>query len=527
VNTVQEELNFIREDKIEEIVEEEYIRNLKQVMRKQITKLSSMLDEATMSIIRLSENKNEVELDSLFHMLTNELVRKQNPQILDAINENFTNEMRSSILRNRQLETIIGENRLYDVASDIKYHTRRVIERYSEELMYNFQDILSNQLEQYRNQVIESIKEQQLKDAAKEPKSERIKATAKDADSVSLIASFAGINLKTSSHGVTITNEFSGINIPLYKQEDGLLVSENDEIKMSYKDGKTTIINANQIFTFNGKCFAMGPVDNPEQIKIEKIEKNYQISYGGEVIKDPIKLGLIFKSIKKKYPVFYERTMKNSRFARMQAESEAKDKESTEIIQDEFGITHINPLCREKYIEKMHVLGFKVVENEKGVSLVNQDGNAFPVTSDGYTRVSNDKKSYVSTDLYITTKNKIKGPLINYSNPTFNLYCSTDYRTMNLYADNNHYFMQIHSDGTLEASIEQNGEYIPNTELVTQAFERYVPNLCEKVLEVYSQVVEEQKQKESKKKTEQMLSELENSRDISSQKTSDNKEQDT
>ena len=511
VDAVQEELNFIRDYKIEEMVEEEYIRSLKQIMRRQVTQISESLDEVTAVVIRQIENKEEHELESLFTMLTNEITRTQNSRFLENLNEEFMDIMRSSIVKNYELATIIGENRLYDAASNIRYNMRGVLDHYSEGLTDLLQNILYSKLEYYRTQVMQSIKtykkEQEKEHAKAIP---RINAKDKDTENIKLIASFANITFEPIFDGVKVVDNKTGTNSILYKQEDGTLVSENNEIKMSHIDGKTTIINQDQIFTFNGKCFTLGTIDNPEQTKIEKINKEYHISYGGEFITDPIKRGFIFNSIKRKYPVFYERTMRNSKFARMQAESDAKDKESQEIIQDENGIFHINPLHREKYIEKMHILGYKVQENEQGVALVNQEGKTFPITNDSYYFVSEDTKSYIYSSLYVTTKDKIKGPMINYHNPSFNFFCSTDYRNMNLYVDNNHYFMGLDDDGTVHLSIIQKGQEISNPNLVSQIFEHYVPNACYKAVEVHDKILEEIEQRKNKVATQEMLSELEN-----------------
>lgn len=515
VDAVQEELNFIRDYKIEEMVEEEYIGNLKQIMRRQVTKISEMLDEVTSVLIHQIENKNENELESLFTMLTNEIVRTQSSRFIENLNEEFMETMRSSIIRNYELATIIGENRLYDAASDIRSNMRGVLNYYSEGLTEILQNTLYSKLEYYRMEVMQSIKTYKQeasreKERAQEKAIPRVNAQTKDTENIKLIASFANITFEPIFDGVKVVDNKTGTSSILYKQEDGTLVSENNEIKMSYIDGKTTIINKDQIFTFNGKCFAMGTIDNPEQIKIEKVNKNYQISYGGEIITDPIKRGFIFNSIKKKYPVFYERTMRNSKFARMQAESEAKDKESQEIIQDENGIFHINPLHREKYIEKMHILGLKVIENEQGVSLVNQKGESIPITNTGYAFTSSDKKSYVYSELYIISANKMNDPIIKYNTPSYSFFCSLDYRTMNLFADNNHYRMKLNDDGTTEFSIIKNGQAISNPELVSQVFEHYVPNACYKADDVHDKIIEEIKQKENQIKTQEMLTELEN-----------------
>ncbi len=511
VYAVQEELNFIRDYTITEMVEEEYVRTLKQLMRKQVSKISDMLNEVTSVVINQLDNKEERELDSLFTMLTNEITRTQNSRFIENLNDEFANTMRSSLLRNHSLETILGENKLYDVASDIKGSTRRILERYSEELTNTLTNTLYHHLENYRAKVMQSIQiYKQEKVEEKAPSVPRVNAREKDTENIRLIASFANITFEPIFDGVKALDNKTGKSTTLYKQEDGTLVSENNDIKMSYIAGKTSIINQDQVFTFNGKCFAMGTLENPEQTKIEKVGKNYQISYGGEIITDPIKRGFIFNSIKKKYPAFYERTMRNSKFARMQAESEAKDKESQEIIQDENGLFHINPLHRKKYIEKMHVLGLQVIENEQGVSLVNQEGEAFPITNTGYAFISNDNKSYVYSELYVTTSKEMRDPVISYNSPSYSFICSLDYRNMNLFVDNNHYRIKLNEDGSKEFSIIKNGQAISNPELVSQIFEHYVPNACNKLVEVYEQIIEEIKQKENQTKTQEMLDELNN-----------------
>lgn len=500
VDAVHEELNYINKSKIEEIFEEEYLRNLTKFMRKQITVTSSKLDDAMVSVMRISEAKSEKEVSSIMTMLSNEIVRSQNPSQIENLNEEFMNEMRRSILRNHQLEEIIGENALYDVADNIKANIRRVLTRYADELMYNYQNHLESELLFFRTKCQEYMK-QETKEV--EEVVEKEKAVESDLNEIRLVAKYSGLKFESTLEGIQVIDEKNGFNATLYKDADGSLVTDNREIRISKKDGKTTIINKGNVFAFEGMSFTMGTDKYPDQTKVEKINKEYQVSYGGELLTDPVKRHYILDSIKRKYPVFYERAMKNSKFARMVAESERKEQEATEIIQDENGIVRINPIHREKYIEKMQMFGLQVVEKEDGVSIINQEGREIPIKKDGYVYLADGYKKAISTSQYVTSSTFIRGPLIDYHGDNFSFMCSADYRVMNLYVDNFRYTLKTDDAGVLTAEVENMNtkQKANNDQAVSQAFNQFVPGAFKKFAEKYQQLMN--KIEENKKKQEE------------------------
>ncbi|MDE5759143.1 MAG: hypothetical protein K2H85_11105, partial [Allobaculum sp.] len=494
----------------------DYFYELKTSEKSRTEKISASLKQLTESIINLTDKKSINQLESIFQTLTNELLRKQNASIYEELNRQTAKNIESYVQSCFMYTPRIGEA-MYDVQNN----TRRILNKYCENLMEEYCANMRAYLNRYQEQTLEVIKSH-LKDKARkeeqqeaERKNQELRREQENKVKRSISANeiqFISPNLK--KFGIIIEDTFDGFTIktanneksmPLSKDANGLYFSEDHSIEFQDfgSDGIMVTIGNNVIRETKDSCY-FGTRDNPSQTQITMDFLDYKIIYSGITQTDLIKKGVILDDLARNFPDYYAHISGEPVFNSLRNEIEAAKKNQEDLYLDESLVVHINPNNRESFIDKMSVLDLSVAERGDGVYVIEPNGLEHHLLySSGYAYFEDNPKIGFNTNFYSITDKGIMGPQIDLHVGNTTLTISTDYLFMTLSDKNQLFRLGYDSINQFVCEAIINNKVIRNNGQLKEVFKKASPKAYERVKATCIAYEEAMKNGEEKKEETQ------------------------
>ncbi len=471
---------------------EEYIKELKNLESDHIKKTIDSIRQVTDSVIRQAAKKSENELESSFYVLTNEIVRRQNATLYTSINENFVNRMGPFITNNYNYNARIG----YAV-SDIQTEIRRIINKLSQSLIEEFQTNLNGNLRYYMERVLESIKEQTKENAENiaqdqpeknpEPKEEKASqelfVSKSDVQPFLPLAEKMGIKIEETFDGYTVRIPNSEKSFMLHKDVDESLYADDHRIEMQNLDSDGIMIFVgHNVIRATDDWYYLGTRDNLDKIELGMDFVEYQVKYAGQLQTDPLKKGVVLAQVAKNYPEFYKNMSNDATFSILEEEVAACDKANEELYKDSLGVVRLNSQNRERFFDKISILGYKGLEKNDGVYVVDRKGIEHRLNYEsGYAFLEDEPTIGFNTNLFIISDNSISGPIIDYYVNDIKFTCSIDYLNMSLKGANQYFYIGYDSQNKFRCEGKNAGIPVKDPQETLGFFIRFCPEALERV----------------------------------------------
>ncbi|MDE5630407.1 MAG: hypothetical protein K2I70_02290, partial [Bacilli bacterium] len=518
---------------------EEYFQTLESIEKKRLANTKDSLQKVTESIIRLSNKKSIQELESIFQTLINENLRRENASLYADINS----------IGSKQIESYISSCFLYSpkissVVHDVKTSTNRILNTHGENLVVEYQETLKPYLERYKEHVLESIRHQ-LKGV------ERTKENVEDKDRGQDIINAREVQEKhfvTSNEmqfviptvkkfGIIIEETFDGFTVKsaenpkpmmLYKGDNGLYFTEDHSIEIADLGSNSMRVNiGDKVITETMDTCYLGTKNNPRKIEMKLDFLEYKVSYAGVEQTDMIKTGMVINEIASSFPGYYAYLSNETMFLSLKEKVMEARKEAEELYKDEYGKVRINPNTREKFMDKVYAIGFKIEEREDGVYAIDRHGVNHKIQyNSGYAYFEDNPHVGFNTSAYFITDNAIIGPQIDYRVNKDTLSCSADYLYLTISGSGKVCRLGFDSNDKFVCEIDTGEKVIRNSDTIKKIVKNTCPEMYEKIahacLEHQNNLQKGETEKEENREivnndiagsgdaTEELLEELEN-----------------
>lgn len=474
----------LTDDKIEQKVEE-YFQELKDFEHNHINKIIESVRQATDSVIHQAENKSERQLESTFTFLMHEIVRRQNVTLHEDLNYEFSSKM-ANFLTSRY---DYNYNIAYAV-SNVQTEVGHILKKMSEEVIEELQVSLNSYARYYIERTIEVISEQNKENGIEnkeEVKEERVNqetnnlfVSSNDVSKYTSLASKMGLKIEETFDGYTITTPNDGKTISLYKNASGNLYTPDHSIELKDDDGISITIQ-DKIIREKDDTIYFGSLDNPNKVSLTNDFLEYEVRYGDVIQTDPLRKGIALSYIEKNFKEYYQELNRDALFQALSQEVDAADKKVEELYKDIYGVVHINKNNAEVFNDKVGALGYRAIEKDDGVYLIDRKGAEHHLQYEsGYAYLEDEPTVGFNTNHFIVSENEIKGPRIDYHKADINLSIASDYMDLSLSGPNQTFFMGYGPDKKFKCVGNNAGTRIVNAEVVS-FLSRFCPEALEKV----------------------------------------------
>lgn len=452
VEVIQERLNFINENHVVDPVISTYLPQIVSFMKKINDKNHENLFLATKALINSSYiGKTSEQLYSMITLRTNEITRRQNPERLYDINQEFAHDLTRTILRRFEQTSLFSERQLDDLNDELRHDIKRVLDKESDSLMEQYQEALSLHLKKFLSRSEERL----LENKQKQKLSEEVGvSTLKNAED---ILKKLNIDVLDVFDSVQVKNE-DGKYMPLYQQGDGSLITKDESIEILINNSKDVMVrNEDRIIHYQEGMISFGPRKYPDQSVIDRSNGTYNIYYGGTLVEDPIKKNIVIEKFKRLYPALFDEMMLDVEFQAIVTQIGIIDEQANPYEVGE----NSRPIFRDEnktlYYEILSSLGYGIKENEEGFYLVDMLGEHKVVAHPNYLSLEDIPGITIKPLLYIIVEKRISGPFFEIETPDYSAIVSQDYNNVNLFSGDYHFSIRI-DNGELVAKQENRND---------------------------------------------------------------------
>lgn len=407
------------------------------------------------------------------------------------------NELTRNINTSRSIEEILDEF----IKSIPRFLSTRLGREIDEDILFRIMAEAKTTLKPIIYDACDKVKEtlnEKINDfVSKFNMTEKNDITEEDINSISKVADYLGYKIKSDNNKTCLVKDDN--EIPLIKQTNQTLVA--DDITFSLPSDDLVIASfGRDVLTVGKDYIAIGTEADPRNMEIEEGFMEYTFSCAGENLTDPLKIGLIISTMRRRYPNLYKDMIANEAFREIVTNVSKAEKDNEKIIIKD-NMKSLNPNKREELNNYLQVIGYEAEERDGNVYLIDQFGEEYPVEyNNGAIILPNEVQ--IATDFYMVGSSGIKGPDIYYKDRKnqVTLFYAEDFSQIDLIVGEGHFRVTASESGINYHSRIDN-IVAKDEDRVTEAFNKYFPAVLAKLKSTY------QKAEESIK-TDELLKEL-------------------
>lgn len=489
-NELKRRGSFLSDDfinsEIGELLEKSYFNPLIDLEKQHVQKITESLEKATNTVVKQINKKDKDEIESLFNMLTNGIVRRHGSKFYEQLNRQCIEGVGDFL--EKCLPLSLGT---YHIIEDRKGDVKKIIDDFAKTLTEKRKGTLQILLKRYKENILKSFLQIKQEKVDSLYGGLDVSSNAIDVLEIQRLAIPAwevGLNIRKTLEGFKVIDLKTNKEELLYKDNTGRIFSEDHTIEMQDlgNDG-VEIINGNDVFVEKSKpysvwetlsaTYSIGTKENPSRFKIEKALLDYKISYDGQILIDLFKKCAVIEYVKKQYPNLFNKLMRDTTFASWYDRIVQVTRANGELLLDENRVVRINSSNREHFKEKMGVLGYEVIERDDGVYAIDLKGKEHRLNfGGGYATFEDNKNISFNTNVCLVTDKDISDPQIDFYQNGIRFTCSTDYRFMTLSYADQIYYLGYDSENHFRCEGKNGDTIISNRKEVLKVFEAFYPN---------------------------------------------------
>lgn len=316
INIVEEKISSMPREKIEQIVEEYLLNDLKTTGLRHINQKAAEYEYALENLSKMNDSSQNIQSSlNIFESDMDMLINKDKLNLLDNVNNEFRKTINNKIRNYYDVFYGINDYRFDMALEDINDNLKSELNRLGIKLE-----------EQYK----ETVK-QTMKNVAIQVKANYNNKSSLKAEQIILfeqIANYNGYHIKEENGKYYAINDKEKQQLNL-EEQNGQSVLVTDKRDLAFKLGDNFIVSANKVkdmmIVIQPNKFYMCKMNRENSIIIDNDIEGLKIYYNNEEITEEKKQLEVLEEIKNKCPAYYEEILNNSKFNMLKEEINRKE----------------------------------------------------------------------------------------------------------------------------------------------------------------------------------------------------------
>lgn len=316
INIVEEKISSMPREKIEQIVEEYLLNDLKTTGLRHINQKAAEYEYALENLSKMNNSSQNIQSSlNIFESDMDVLINKDKLNLLDNVNNEFRKTINNKIRNYYDVFYGINDYRFDRALDDINYDLKSELNRLGIKLEEQYKEIVKQTMKNVAIQVKTNYNN---------------KSSLKEEEIILFeqIANYNGYHLKEENNNYYAVNDKEKHKLNLTDQ-NGQSVLVTDKRDLAFKLGDNFIVSANKVkdmmIVIQPNKFYMCKMNRENSIIIDNDIEGLKIYYNNEEITEEKKQLEVLEEIKNKCPAYYEEILNNSKFNTLKEEMNRKE----------------------------------------------------------------------------------------------------------------------------------------------------------------------------------------------------------